>query len=265
MLQQYFTEIDKYDLIPKEEERLLLVAAKNGDNAAYEKLINSNLKFVVNVAKSYQRQGVSLEDLIEEGNIGLIKAFNKFDLNRQVKFISYAVWWIRQSIINAIHENAKLVRLPLNKINNLTRARKSRNELEETLGRDVTELELEDYIDNPEIIKDLKFNYKVVSVDTPHTDDKKSLSNIIPYYDTGSPEHYEQEFRKELDIAISGFKEREKKIIRMYYGIEYLRPYTLKEIGDEMNLTRERIRQIKEKAIKKLQKKHRSETLRLYL
>jgi RNA polymerase primary sigma factor len=265
MLEQYFSEIDAYELIDREEERRLLTEAKAGNKIASEKLINSNLKFVVSVAKSYQGQGIPLEDLISEGNLGLIKALDKFDLNREVKFISYAVWWIRQSIINAIHENAKIVRLPLNKINNLTKAKKARNELEEILGREASLQELENYIDNPEIIRDMKFNFEVISVNKPHTNDNKDLTTVISYDDKESPEHYEKEFRKELNFAIRGFTPREKKIIKMYYGIGYVRPYTLKEIGEEMNLTRERIRQIKERALQKLRKKHRNETLGLYL
>lgn len=267
MIEQYFSDINAFKPLSREEERDLLIEAKSGNRAAYEKLINSNLKFVVSVAKAYQGQGVPLEDLISEGNIGLMKAYDRFDINKPVKFISYAVWWIRQSIINTIHENSKIVRLPLNKINNLSKARKAKAVLEDSLGREASNAELLNYIDDPEILKDLKFQFTVISFDTPHTDNKKDLTQILFKEEDfeKSLEDYEKEFKKELNMAIHGFSKREKKIIKMYFGIGYTRPYTLKEIGTEMELTRERIRQIKEKALEKLRKKHRNENLRLYL
>lgn len=264
MIDHYLRSIGDAVPLNKAKEREVLISAKNGDNESYELLMRSNLKFVITVAKRYQGQGLDLEDLIAEGNLGLVKAFYKFDTKHNVKFITYGVWWIRQTILNAIHENAKLIRLPINKLTNVAKTNKAQEILTEKLGRIPAIDEIAEYLENPNIVKDMKFNYSYVYLDAPQTDDGKDLNNIIR--DSGStPGEYEREFRKELNDIIKDFPDREKIIIEMYYGIGYLRSYTLKEIGEKYKLTRERIRQIKEKVIGKLRLKHRQEKLRIYL
>lgn len=265
MLDTYFKELDKFQPLERENEREVIFKALSGDRKAYNQIINCNLKFVVSIAKAYQGQGILLEDLISEGNLGLIKALERFDLKRNVKFISYAVWWIRQSILNAIHENAKSIRIPLNKISNVTKIDKARDILAEQLGRNPSMNELEIFLENPEILQDEQYSYIMLDLDKPHTDNDKSLEGIIPTEFIEDSEVIRQEFIIELNQAIKGFPERDKKIIKMYYGIGYQRAYTLKDIGDEMSLTRERIRQIKKRAIDKLKLNHRNVHLRSYL
>lgn len=265
MLEKYLKEISDNEPLEKKEELRLLKLAKEGNQMAYNKVIEANLKFVISVAKKYQGQGLDLDELVSEGNLGLVRAFHKFDTTRGVKFITYGVWWIRQAILNALHENAKLIRLPLNKITNVTKIGKAQDILRETLNREPSEEEISTYLDDPNVLKDLQYNYTIIGLDTPFTNDGKDLNNVIPDEDAEDPKHYEEEFQKELEDIIKDFPEREKIIIRMYYGIGYLRAFTLKEIGKEFNLTRERIRQIKEKVIKKLRIRHRKEKLRLYL
>jgi len=264
MIDDYLASIGDAEPLPKKREREVLKSAKRGNALNYELLMRSNLKFVITVAKRYQGQGLDLEDLIAEGNFGLVKAFNKFDIERNVKFITYGVWWIRQTILNAIHENAKLIRLPINKLTNVAKTNKAMEILSEKLGRAPSVAEISEYLENPDIVKDMKFNYSYVYLDAPQTDDGKNLNNVIKNPNS-SPGEYELEFRKELNDIIKDFPEREKTIIEMYYGIGYVRNYTLKEIGEKYSLTRERIRQIKEKVIAKLRLKHRQEKLRIYL
>tara|TARA_B100001113_G_C21097486_1_gene617191 strand:- start:526 stop:1323 length:798 start_codon:yes stop_codon:yes gene_type:complete len=265
-MKRYLNEIKDFKPLTVEEEREIMLKAKNGNNGAYNKLMNSNLKFVVSVAKKYQKQGLELEDLIAEGNLGLCKAFKKFDMNRNVKFITYAVWWIRQAILNAIHEHAKTIRLPLNKIINITKSRKAEEKFVQKKGRLPDMFELAHELDDPRILEDLKHSYTLIALDEPHTDDGKDLYNIIPAQDDVLDEAGKRdEFLGELKEALKDFTEREKEIIYMYYGINHVRPYTLKEIGIDMGLTRERIRQIKEKILTKLRKQNRSGTLRSYM
>lgn len=262
----YFKAIGDFNPISREEERDLIAKARNGNLVAYNKVMNSNLRFVITVAKKYQKQGLELEDLVAEGNLGLVKAFHKFDLERNVKFITYAVWWIRQSILNAIHENAKMIRLPLNKIANITKLTKMWEALAQELGREPTQIELEEEVNDPVLIGDAAFLYTIVGLDEAHTEDGGTLKNILPA-DPSYNELRDREdaFRQELDIVLEDFTERERKILYMYYGIGHVRAYTLKEIGIDMGLTRERIRQIKEKILERLKRKHRSEPLRPYL
>ncbi len=262
----YFRSIKPFKTLSREEERELLMKAHNGDTAAYNKVLNYNLRFVITVAKKYQNQGLELEELVAEGNLGLVKAFYKFDLERNVKFITYAVWWIRQSILNAIHENAKMIRLPLNKIANITKLTKAWEALAQELGREPTQVELEEEVSDPVLMKDATFLYTVIGLDESHTDNDGTLKNVLaadPSYE--ELRNREDAFREELDIVLEDFSEREKKILYMYYGIGHVRAYTLKEIGIDMGLTRERIRQIKEKILERLKRKHRSEPLRPYL
>lgn len=262
----YFKSIGVFKILSREEERDLLAKARDGDLAAYNKVLSSNLRFVISVAKKYQNQGLELEELVAEGNLGLVKAFYKFDLGRNVKFITYAVWWIRQCILNAIHENAKTIRLPLNKIANITKLTKAREALAQELGREPSQIELEEEVNDPVLIEDAAFLYTVIGLDETHTDNDGTLKNVLPADPTYNDlRDREDAFRLELNIVLEDFTEREKKILHMYYGIGHVRAYTLKEIGIDMGLTRERIRQIKEKILERLKRKHRSEPLRPYL
>ena len=266
MLEIYLKEISKYPSLSKEEEKEVLEKAKAGDTIAYNKIINSNLKFVVSVARQYQNQGIGLDDLIAEGNVGLIKGFNRFDITRNFKFITYAVWWIRQSILNAIHLNSKLIRLPGNKIANVSKITKANQELEQQLTRVPTYEELEEFLTDARILNDLGFNYTVIGLHTPYTENNKDLTDILPSELTSEElEMKREEFLDEFNELLKDFTEREKKIITLYYGIGQIRPYTLKEIGIEICLTRERVRQIKEAVLRKLSKKSESEILRSFL
>ena len=266
MLTLYLKSIKKYVPLTKETEHELFQAAQAGDTLAYEQLMNANLRFVVSVAKRYQNQGLTLEELIAEGNLGLVKAYHKFDTTKDVKFITYAVWWIRQSIINAIHENSKLIRLPLNKITNVTKISKAREALLQDLEREPTDEELEDYLEDGIALKDAIFNYTVIALDEPHTDDEQDLTTVIPA--ELSSEEIERNielFQDELELVLQEFTPRERDILYMYFGINEVRPYTLREIGIDIGLTRERVRQIKEKVIEKLQNKKRSDQLRYFM
>lgn len=261
----YLKEIRKYPPFTKEEEKLVIQKAKAGDERAYNELMNRNLRFVVSVAKKYQNQGVDLEDLIQEGNMGLITAFEKFDMARDVKFITYAVWWIRQSILKAIHDNAKVIRLPLNVIIEISKLNRLKAEIEQDLGRELTNEELAEFTDDPEVAAVLKYNYGVIDLDAPRTENEKDLSHVLPDPSTMTSNMMMEDIRDELKFILSDFTEREREILLMYFGIDQFRPYTLKEIGVDWNLTRERIRQIKEKTIDKLKEDKYANQLREYL
>jgi len=266
MLTIYLKGIKNFKPLTKEEEHGVFKKAKRGNKLAYEQLMNANLRFVVSVAKKYQNQGLLLEELIAEGNRGLVKAYHKFDITRNVKFITYAVWWIRQSIINAIHENSKLIRLPLNKITSVTKISRAREYLTQALEREPTDLELENYLGDTTLLKDAIFNYTIIALEEPHTDDEQNLTSILPAELSSEEKARRLElFKNELDIILKEFTSREQDIIYMYFGINHIRPYTLKEIGIDIGLTRERIRQIKEKVILKLQTRKRSDQLRYYM
>lgn len=260
----YLKTIRKFVPLTKEEEKVLFKKAKAGDREAYNEIIESNLRFVVSVAKKYQNLGILLEDLISEGNMGLVKAYEKFDVDRNYKFITYAVWWIKQSILNAIHEHSNQVRLPLNKINNITKSAKLRDNFEQGEARSLSIEELAEYIDDPDILNDLKYQSQIIDLDKPQVDGEKDLNNIIT--DKSYCIDTDLEFvQDELVEILKDFTPREREILYMYYGINQVRPYTLKEIGYDMGLTRERIRQIKEKVIDKLKKKKLADRLREYL
>ncbi len=269
-LDKYLHEIGKVELISAEEEVELARRIKKDDRVALEKLISANLRFVVSVAKQYQNQGLSLPDLINEGNLGLIKAAQRFDETRGFKFISYAVWWIRQSILQALAEQARIVRLPLNKIGSINKINKVFNELEQSFEREPTIVEISQVMElAPDDIKDaLRSSGRHVSMDAPLQDGEDgNLYDVFLNSDAPSPDRelLNESLRKEIERALSTLTYREASIIRLYFGLNGKHPHTLEEIGEEFNLTRERVRQIKEKAIKRLKHNTRSKILKSYL
>jgi len=269
-LDKYLHEIGKVDLLTADQEVELARKVRNGDNLALEKLIKANLRFVVSVSKQYQNQGLSLPDLINEGNLGLIKAAKRFDETRGFKFISYAVWWIRQSILQALAEQARIVRLPLNKIGSINKINKALSELEQKFEREPSIDEISSAIEiAPRDIKEaMKSAGRHVSMDAPLTDGEDGdMYEVLLSKDNPSPDGtlLNDSLRKEIERALSSLTEREASIIRLYFGLNGKHPYTLEEIGEEFSLTRERVRQIKEKAIKRLKHTTRSKILKTYL
>ena len=269
-LDKYLQEIGREDLITVEEEVELAQRIRNGDRIALEKLTRANLRFVVSVAKQYQNQGLSLPDLINEGNLGLIKAAEKFDETRGFKFISYAVWWIRQSILQAIAEQSRIVRLPLNQIGSINKISKETARLEQELERMPSVEEIADLIEIPEnkVAESIRISGKHVSVDAPiSADEDATMLDLFTPSDTPSTDQalIQESLAKEIQRALSSLTKKERDIINMYYGIGYSHPYSLDEIADKYKLTRERVRQIKEKAIKRLKNGNRSKNLRTYL
>ncbi|HRW63863.1 MAG TPA: sigma-70 family RNA polymerase sigma factor, partial [Bacteroidales bacterium] len=263
-------EIGKVDLLTAEDEVELARKVRSGDNHALEKLIRANLRFVVSVSKQYQNQGLSLPDLINEGNLGLIKAAKRFDETRGFKFISYAVWWIRQSILQALAEQARIVRLPLNKIGSINKINRALTELEQQYEREPSIEEISKVLElAPEDIKDaMRSSGRHVSMDAPLTEGEDGdMYEVLLTNDSPSPDGalLNDSLRKEIERALSSLTEREASIIRLYFGLNGKHPYTLEEIGEEFNLTRERVRQIKEKAIKRLKHTTRSKILKTYL
>jgi RNA polymerase primary sigma factor len=269
-LDKYLHEIGKVELLSAEKEVELAKRIKAGDRLALEMLIKGNLRFVVSVSKQYQNQGLSLPDLINEGNLGLIKAAERFDETRGFKFISYAVWWIRQSILQALAEQARIVRLPLNKIGSINKINKAFSKLEQEFQREPTIEEVADLMESrPEIIEDsLNFSSIHISMDAPLRDEEASnLYDVMLNDDSLDPEEelMNVSLRKEIERSLSTLGEREAEILRCYFGLNGYQPYTLEEIGEEFGLTRERVRQIKEKAIKKLKNQFRNRLLKAYL
>lgn len=269
-LDKYLHEIGKVDLLTAEEEVELARKVRNGDNHALEKLIKANLRFVVSVSKQYQNQGLSLPDLINEGNLGLIKAAKRFDETRGFKFISYAVWWIRQSILQALAEQARIVRLPLNKIGSINKINRALSELEQKYEREPSIDEIAKAIElAPEDIKDaMRSSGRHISMDAPLTEDEDGdMYEVLLSEESPSPDGnlLNDSLRKEIERALSSLTDREANIIKLYFGLNGKHPYTLEEIGEEFNLTRERVRQIKEKAIKRLKHTTRSKILKTYL
>lgn len=269
-LDKYLHEIGKVQLITAEEEVHLAKKIKKGDQQALLLLINANLRFVVSVAKQYQNQGLSLPDLINEGNLGLIKAAQRFDETRGFKFISYAVWWIRQSILQALAEQSRIVRLPLNKIGNINKVNNAFAQLEQKFQREPTPQEISEVIDlAPKEIKEaLKVSSRHVSMDAPlRPDEDNTLYDVLLASESLSPDAklIGESLRKEIDRSLGTLSPRESDIIKLYYGLNGEPPYSLEEIGKLFNLTRERVRQIKEKAIKRLKHTYRSRILRNFL
>lgn len=270
-LDQYLQEIGKVDLITPDQEIELAKRIKKGDRLALEALTKANLRFVVSVAKQYQNQGLSLGDLINEGNLGLIKAAERFDETRGFKFISYAVWWIRQSILQAIAEQSRMVRLPLNRVGALNKLGKAFSELEQEYERKPTASELADVLDMKadEVVETLQLYGRHVSMDAPFSgdDDKNSLMDILPNDQQPSPDTtlMKESLKNEVENILSTLSEKEAEVIRLYFGINGERSATLEEIGERFNLTRERVRQIKEKALRNLKYSSKSNRLKAYL
>jgi RNA polymerase primary sigma factor len=269
-LDKYLHEISKVELLSPELEVELAKRIKKGDREALETLIKGNLRFVVSVAKQYQNQGLSLPDLINEGNLGLIKAAERFDETRGFKFISYAVWWIRQSILQALAEQARIVRLPLNKIGSINKINKTFSQLEQEFQREPTQEELADILETrTELIESsLGVTSTHLSMDAPLTDDESNnLYDILLNNDSPSPDNelITESLKKEIERSLATLGEREADILRFYFGLNGIPPYTLEEIGAEFGLTRERVRQIKEKAIKRMKNQYRNRLLKSYL
>ena len=269
-LDKYLQEIGKVELLTAEEEIELAIKIKTGDKKALEKLTKANLRFVVSVAKQYQNQGLSLGDLINEGNVGLIKAGKRFDETRGFKFISYAVWWIRQSILQALAEQSRIVRLPLNRVGALNKIGKAYSNLEQEFEREPSEDELaiELEMDVKEVSDTLQISSKHVSVDAPFAQGEENrLLDVMKNDEQPSPDTtlLSESLKTEITRALSALSEREAEVLRLYYGIESDHAMTLEEIGEKFNLTRERVRQIKEKAIRRLRHASKSKHLRTYL
>jgi RNA polymerase primary sigma factor len=269
-LDKYLHEIGKVELISADEEVELARRIRKGDQIALNKLIKANLRFVVSVSKQYQNQGLTLPDLINEGNLGLIKAAQRFDETRGFKFISYAVWWIRQSILQALAEQARIVRLPLNKIGSINKINKAFADLEQKYEREPSVQEIAEALEvAPDDIKDsLRSSGRHVSMDAPITPGEEgNMYDVLLSFDTPSPDKglLTDSLRREIERALSTLTYREANIIRLYFGLNEKHQHTLEEIGEEFSLTRERVRQIKEKAIKRLKHTTRSKNLKTYL
>jgi RNA polymerase primary sigma factor len=269
-LDKYLQEIGKVELLAPEEEIDLARRIKKGDQKALEKLTKANLRFVVSVAKQYQNQGLSLGDLINEGNLGLIKAGKRFDETRGFKFISYAVWWIRQSILQALAEQSRIVRLPLNRVGALNKIGKAFSTLEQEFEREPSASELAEELDmSPfEVADTLKISGRHLSMDAPFQQGEDNrLLDVIQDERTPMPDSdlMKESLSKEVDRALSTLTEREAEVIRLYFGLGREHSLTLEEIGEKFQLTRERVRQIKEKAIRRLRHASRSKALRAYL
>ena len=267
-LDKYLQEIGREDLITVEEEVELAQAIRKGDRRALEKLTRANLRFVVSVAKQYQNQGLSLPDLINEGNLGLIKAAEKFDETRGFKFISYAVWWIRQSILQALAEQSRIVRLPLNQVGSLNKIGKAFSRFEQENERKPSPEELAQELDIPvdKISDTLKVSGRHISVDAPFVEgEDNSLLDVLVNDDAPNADGtlMNESLSREIDRALATLTERESDIIKMFFGIG-CQEVTLEEIGDKFGLTRERVRQIKEKAIRRLRQGTRSRLLKTY-
>ncbi len=271
-LDKYLQEIGRVDLITAEEEVLLARRIKEGDQAALDRLTKANLRFVVSVSKQYQNQGLSLPDLINEGNLGLIKAAERFDETRGFKFISYAVWWIRQSILQALAEQARIVRLPLNKIGTINKINKAFSELEQKYERPPSAEELSEFLDISvqDIKQSMSINGRHISMDAPLLEGDESSSSmydVLPNDSLPGPEKelVVESLRKDIERSLSTLTSREGDVVRLYYGLNGKHPMTLEEIGERFDLTRERVRQIKEKAIRRLKHTSRSRMLQSYL
>jgi RNA polymerase primary sigma factor len=270
-LEKYLQEIGKVELITPEEEVKLATLIKQGDQKALDRLTKANLRFVVSVAKQYQNQGLSLPDLINEGNLGLIKAAQRFDETRGFKFISYAVWWIRQSILQALAEQSRIVRLPLNKVGLTNRIQKAYSALEQQFEREPSAEELAEVLemDLEEVSATLGINARHVSMDTPLSEgEDNTLLDVLENPNaekTDAELDHKESLKTEIDRSLKTLTERQKEVICYFFGIGVDHPMSLEDIGEKFNLTRERVRQIKDKAITKLKTSTRTKLLRTYL
>ena len=270
-LEKYLQEIGKVDLLTPEDEVDLAKKIKAGDQDALERLTKANLRFVVSVAKQYQNQGLSLSDLINEGNLGLIKAAQRFDETRGFKFISYAVWWIRQSILQALAEQSRIVRLPLNKVGSLNKINKAFSQLEQEFEREPSPEELAEILEitTEEVETTLGVAARHVSMDAPFIDgEDNSLLDVLE--NPNSPQtdaklEYKESLSKEIERSLSTLTDRQRDVIKLYFGIGIEHSLSLEDIGEKFGLTRERVRQIKDKAINKLRGTTRSKLLKTYL
>lgn len=269
-LDKYLQEIGREDLITAEDEVELAVRIKQGDQDALEKLVKANLRFVVSVSKQYQNQGLTLPDLINEGNLGLIKAAQRFDETRGFKFISYAVWWIRQSILQALAEQSRIVRLPLNQVGSLNKINKAFSKLEQEFEREPSADELAEILDLPEdkVTDTIKVSGRHVSVDAPFAEGEDgTLLDVLQNGDSPRADKalMNESLQREIERSLSTLTERERDVITLFFGIGMNHGLTLEEIGAKFDLTRERVRQIKEKAIRRLRHTSRSKLLKAYL
>jgi RNA polymerase primary sigma factor len=269
-LDQYLKEISQYPLITREQEAELARRIRQEDEEALNKLVRSNLRFVVSVAKKYQNQGVPLSDLINEGNLGLIRAAHKFDETKGIKFISYAVWWIRQAILQALAEQSRIVRVPLNRAGALHRIGRRSSALLEELGREPTVNEIAEGLDitEEEVDRTLAISQSPLSLAAPLTpgEDNRLLDYLPDQFAAGpEDEAYERALKQTVEAALSTLKEREAKILRLYFGLDDQDPMTLEEIGAILGITRERVRQIKEKALMRLRHASRARFLETFM
>ena len=270
-LEKYFQDVNRIDMINSEEEAELSIRIKEGDQVALEKLVSANLRFVVSVAKQYQNKNLTLNDLINEGNIGLIRAAEKFDHTRGFKFISYAVWWIRQSIMQAIAEKSRMVRMPLNRVGTLNKIRRTAAEMQQGLEREPTNEELADCLDMNvrEVNKTLEGNMFQLSVNAPFSSaDDGSLLDVLKdenSEETDKEVAYTGSLAWEAERSLSELKPKNSQILKMFFGIGMDHPMSLEQISDDLGLTRERVRQLKEKSLKQLRASQRSERLAEYL
>lgn len=268
-LDKYLAEIAREEMVTPEEEVLLAQRIREGDDIALERLVKANLRFVVSVAKQYQNQGLSLPDLINEGNVGLIKAAQRFDETKGFKFISYAVWWIRQSILQAVAEQSRLVRLPLNQVGALSKIKKTSTRLEQLYHRQPTVKEIADELDLPEhkVMAAFRMNAKELSMDAPigEDEDMSLIDTIIPESSMSTDESLIRNIDgAEIRRSMSILSDKEREILNLYFGIDVSHNYTLEEIAYRLDLTRERVRQIKDKALKKLKQNPNKSLHRLY-
>ena len=270
-IDKYLSDVSKESMINAEEEVNLAVKIKQGDARALNKMVSANLRFVISVAKQYQGHGLTLEDLIAEGNIGLITAAKRFDETRGFKFISYAVWWIRQSILQALAEQSRIVRLPLNKIGSINKINKAFSALEQTYGRPPTVQEIAEELEitENEVKQSMENAGRHLSMDAPLKDEDGS-SNMYEVMESNSNPKPDRELmneslRKEIERSLTTLTVREADVVRLYFGLSGAHPMTLEEIGERFDLTRERVRQIKEKAIRRLKHTSRSKMLKTYL
>lgn len=269
-LDKYFQEISKIGLITADEEVELALKIKKGDGKALDQLVKANLRFVVSVAKQYQNQGLKLSDLINEGNLGLVKAAKRFDETRGFKFISYAVWWIRQSIMSALADQSRIVRLPLNKIGSISKIKKIYSKLEQRNERIPTYVEIANELDTTvtSVEQSMKNSGRHLSMDAPFREGEDSnLYNVLQAGESPKPDSklMKESLTTEIERALETLSHKEAKVIKMFYGIGQKSPCSLAEIGEQFDLTRERVRQVKQRAIRRLQNKSKTEILRYYL